>query len=281
MIKSQAVIGCCFGDEGKGKVVSYLCSQSEIKRPLVIRYCGGHQAGHHVVIDDKCDHVFSNFGSGTLQGVDTYWSEYCTVDPVGIINELIELKSKLISPYLYINENCPITTPYEKIANVKADKLSGHGSVGVGVGQTFQREEDHYSLTVSDLFHPKVLRIKLELLRKYYHIENIDYNNIYEESIYNFKRSCEKIIDSYYIKITNAINVKMYDNFIFEGGQGLLLDQNFGFFPHVTRSNTGTKNILKMGFSPEIFLVTRAYLTRHGNGPLTNENIHHSIKDNP
>lgn len=270
-MKSQAVIGCGFGDEGKGKVVSYLCSQSS--NPLVIRFCGGQQAGHHVILESGLDHVFSNFGSGTLQGFDTYWSKFCTIDPVGIINELLDLKIKGINPTLYIDARCPVTTPYEKWYNRLYDRKTGHGSCGVGVGQTLQREEDYYSILFSDLYCKSVLKIKTFLLEKYY--------GFAIDSIDDFISICEDLVDCYNIRITHGFPQKAYDNYIFEGSQGLLLDKNIGFFPHVTRANTDTTNILSMGFNPEVFLVTRGYQTRHGNGPMTNEKIKHSIKNNP
>lgn len=265
----QAVIGLQFGDEGKGKVVSSLCSQS--RNSLVIRFCGGQQAGHHVVINNKLDHVFSNFGSGTLQGKDTYWSEYCTVDPVGIINEFNVLLSKNINPTLYVNGKCPVTTPYEKQYNQKHDKIHKHGSCGVGVGQTYQREQDHYSLLFSDLFFPSVLKIKLELLSKYYG---------FELDCTDFLITCDELTIHPEFVMVNDIPFRGYDKLIFEGSQGLLLDQTHGFFPHVTRANTGIKNIVSMGFNPDVFFVTRAYQTRHGRGQMTNEQIKHDIKEN-
>jgi adenylosuccinate synthase len=291
-MKVQAVIGCGFGDEGKGKVVSYLCSQSS--NPLIIRFCGGHQAGHHVMINDKLDHVFSNFGSGTLQGFDTYWSKYCTVDPIGILNELDVLKIKGISPVLYIDEQCPVTTPYEKMYNLLLDDFTKHGSCGVGVGQTIKRQEDHYSILMSDLCYPNVLKIKMGILRNYYrdlfqvilsfkkYFVFCDSFMPNESEINQFLDSCENLLSLKEIKLSRgSFGKKVYDRFIFEGSQGLLLDQNIGFFPHVTRANTGTKNILEMGFTPEIILVTRAYQTRHGNGPMTNEGLPHNISPNP
>ena len=73
-----------------------------------------------------------------------------------------------------------------------------------------------------------------------------------------------------------------HENYIFEGSQGLLLDQNIGFYPNVTPSNTGTKNIIEMGFKPNLYLVTRAYQTRHGAGPMTGECMGNEfIKVNP
>jgi len=280
-MKHVAVVGCGFGDEGKGKIVSYLSTYSS--KNLIIRFCGGQQAGHHVVLKNGIDHVFSNFGSGTLHGCDTYWSKFCTVDPVGIINELTVLEGKIHTiPKLIIDDKCPITTPYEKIYNRILDFKTEHGSCGVGVGQTIQREEDHYSLTAFDLLHSSILKIKLNCIRKYYENKRITIDNtIHNDFIY----ICEHLLEIDNIKIVNNFlnndNKFTYDNYIYEGSQGLLLDQNFGFFPHVTRANTGTKNILELTESPEIILVTRAYQTRHGNGPMTNEHIPNDIKNNP
>lgn len=273
-MKEYLVIGSGFGDEGKGKVVSYLCSLH--KNPLVIRFSGGHQAAHHVVLKNKTEHVFSNFGSGSLQNTHTYWSKNCTVDPDGILNELEILKEKRCSPILYIDENAPLTTPYEKVSNKIRDAKLLHGSCGVGVGQTFQREEDHHSLLFKDIEYPSVLKIKLKLLEKYYDF-TIDINR--------FLDVCDELVRTINIirvqDINQAIKISYPDALIFEGSQGLLLDQNYGFFPHVTRTNTGSKNVLDMGYAPDVWLVTRAYQTRHGNGPMTNDNIPCKVKHNP
>ena len=274
-----AVIGAGFGDEGKGKVVSYFCSV--LQNPLVIRYCGGQQAAHHVMIDDNLEHVFANFGSGTLQGVDTYWSQFCTVDPVGILNELEVLSTKKpITSKLIIDARCPVTTPYEKQYNLFLNTISGHGSCGVGIGATHEREENHYSLLMSDLLYPAILKIKLDLIGKYY--KKVRGIIVSSEEVSFFLKSCEEILNLSIVKISEKLDL-IYSNYIFEGSQGLLLDPQIGFFPHVTRSNTGTKNILEMEPNPEIFLVTRAYQTRHGNGPMTNEYMvqDKKIRENP
>lgn len=277
-MKNFAVIGVGFGDEGKGMVVSSLCQQ--YPDALVVRFCGGQQAGHHVVLPSGLDHVFSNFGSGTLQGNPTYWSSYCTVDPVGVMNELRVLIQKGIHPTLYLNEMCPVTTPSEKEHNQSLEKKNSHGTCGVGVGQTIQRQEDHYSLRVMDLLYPSVLRMKLELIRQYYRSYILTEYTV----IQNFIQDCHELVHNGNIKIVNYR--PHFDTLIFEGSQGLLLDQHFGFFPHVTRASTGTRNIINhlkfkvrdddpylaagTGNSLHIYLVTRAYQTRHGNGPMTN-----------
>lgn len=273
-MKSIAVIGAGFGDEGKGRVVSDICLK--YIHPLVIRYSGGHQAAHHVVTPEF-DHVFSNFGSGSFSGAHTYWSKYCTIDPIGIVNELNILSKKGCNPTLYIDGKCPVTTPYDKYHNHVEESKTKHGTCGVGFGTTLQREEDYYSLTFSDLFHPSIVKIKLDLIKNYYRsTEDKDYFNIKY-----FLSCCQSITHLDNIKLTSNIPDGNYDKYIFEGSQGLLLDQNIGFFPHVTRSNTGSRNILDMGFLPEILLVSRAYQNRHGNGPMTNEDLNCNIKINP
>jgi len=269
-VRSIAVIGCGFGDEGKGRVVDYLCHENP--GALVVRFSGGHQAGHHV-IRGGVDHVFSNFGSGSLAGAPTYWSKYCTVDPVGIANELAVLREAGVEPMLYIDERCPVTTPFDKLHNRALDAGNKHGSCGVGFGATLQRESDRYSLLFADLFNSTVLGIKLGLIQKYYGFSNVP--------LEGFMECCKDITISEDGITSVRQRPREYKTLIFEGSQGLLLDQDYGFFPHVTRANTGTKNVLERGLRPSVYLVTRAYQTRHGNGPMTNLGIPHCIKENP
>jgi len=262
-MRPKAVFGLGMGDEGKGKTVSWLCSKA--KSPTTIRFSGGHQAGHHVMIDENLSHVFSNFGSGTLQGASTYWSRFCTIDPVGIFNEYQILKEKVdVMPVLYIDHRCPITTPFDKNHNKVTEGLKKHGSCGVGFGETIQREEDRYSLIMEDLFNEAAFFIKLDMIRNHYGREFCSH----QESV-EFIEACEWLINTIgIIAADNPITPTMYHEPIFEGSQGLLLDQDIGFFPHVTRSNTGYKNMhdIQGAFKP--IFVTRAYQTRHGNGPM-------------
>ena len=283
----SAVIGLGFGDEGKGITTDYLCSR--VKNPLVCRYSGGQQAGHNVVLNGV-NHVFSNFGSGTLRGVPTYWSEFCTVEPIGLMIEYEKLTGYGITPILYIDGNSPVTTPYDIFANRVNIDTSSHGTCAVGVGQTFKREDAFYSLTFSDLFNDFILTTKIKNIgdyyKKHYNIDNISLKRFYD-SIALIRHVSETTanITSINTRWKNWLFEKSkysesYD-VIFEGSQGLLLDQHYGFFPHVTRSNTGTKNILTLTDEVDLYLVTRAYQTRHGNGPMTNENLPHNISLDP
>ncbi len=266
----KAVIGLGFGDEGKGFVTDYLCSKAH--NPIVIRFSGGHQVGH-TVIRNGVTHVFSNFGSGTLLGIPTYWSQYCTVEPIGLLHELSILLEKGANPLLYINKHCPVTTPFDILHNQQVEKLNNHGSCGVGFGSTLHRENQGYSLTFSDLFHPTILPLKLNTIKKFHNLDE-------EVDLDQFIDAIHSITHSEHVQITDSFPSK-FESYIFEGAQGLLLDQSAGFFPHVTRSNTGSKNILNMGFTPEPYMVTRSYQTRHGNGPMTNEKRPHNIAINP
>lgn len=252
------VVGLGFGDEGKGLTTSFLCSQT--KNPLVVRFNGGHQAGHTVVHKGE-RHVFSSFGSGTLQGAPTYWSKYCTFYPTGFLAEWETLTDH--SLVVYVNPLCPVTTPYDVQRNISREKMYEHGSVGVGFGTTIQRQKDNYKIFVQDLYCPKVLRAKLENISKHYGNFGVD--------VEPFINDCQQVLNRICV-IGDEIMHKFGHQPILEGAQGILLDQNFGFFPNVTRSNTTSENAFALyPKAEEVFYVTRCYQTRHGNGFMTNE----------
>lgn len=287
MVKLSIIEGVGFGDEGKGAFVNYLCTKTD--NPLVVRFNGGQQVGHTVVLNEK-RHIFSNFGSGTLRGIPTYWSEYCTVDPIGVQREGHQLNEFLgIKPKIYYNANAMITTPFDKYQNRKLEGINKHGSVGVGFGTTIQRNEDHYHLYVRDLKYPKLRDAKLEnIWKQYYKIPELsgDWDGIMK----NFITACDELVAKYKI-VNNIDEILYYDHIIFEGGQGILLDQNYGFFPNVTRSNTTSKNAIEIINKLPLFegdklidtyYITRAYQTRHGNGYMSNQEMDISyIKENP
>lgn len=268
----SAVIGLGFGDEGKGLVTNALCEHYP-KDNLVVRYCGGQQAGHTVVTANT-SHVFANFGSGSFQNIPTYWSKFCTVDPRGILVELGVLETKGIKPVLYIDAECPVTTPFEIEINKTHSQYRSHGTCGVGVGLTIQREENHFSILAKDFLYPEVLKIKIELLKQHYGV-TIDKNKI---ATWLFE--IEHLLGHDHIQIVYGLPKAKH--YTFEGSQGLMLDQNIGFFPHVTRSNTGTKNIFNLVKNIDtLYLITRVYQTRHGNGPMTNKHLNTNFIYNP
>lgn len=267
----SAVIGLGFGDEGKGMVTSYLSSY--YNNPMVVRYSGGHQAGHNVA-EGKITHSFANFGSGTLQGCPTYWSKHCTFDPIGFMNEYDILKEKVSDPIkIYIHKECPVTTPYERVTNQKFHTRDG--TCGVGFGATISREENHRHLWFEDLFNTTVLKIKLDLLEKFYNADKMlpDATPLMEHFVVAVNELYE-LVDDRIVEIVGDTDVPAHPNTIYEGSQGLLLDQDIGFFPHVTRSSVGRKRLDKFIYHyDEVWYVTRAYQTRHGAGPMTSEKV--------
>jgi adenylosuccinate synthase len=256
---THRVIGLGFGDEGKGLTTSFLCSKEPAA--VVVRFNGGHQAGH-TVVHNSHRHVFSGFGSGTLQGNETYWSHFCTFYPPSFVRERSMLEA--FSPKITVHPDCPVTTYFDVDHNRVAEKTRKHGSVGMGFGATIAREEAHYCLRVRDLEYPTVLRLKLESIVRYYGIQE----DVTPE-IDLFMAHCAKALKYITISGYGALNGR---SCIFEGAQGVLLDQSAGFFPHVTRSNTTSQNSFLIRKEPgTIWYVTRSYLTRHGNGPLPGE----------
>lgn len=269
------VIGLGYGDEGKGLVTDYLASKNP--KYTVVRYSGGQQAGHTVYYEDKM-HVFANFGAGSFRGLPTYWSHKCTFDPIGTSNELEKLLAIGVEPKLCVNWNSPVTTPYDVAANIADRANMNHGSCGCGFGKTLQREEDHYHLQFEDLFHGRrILESKLEAIKLYYFSKSV---SVEKEYLDKFYKSVDRIIDYPFIYrgdvfIDSPSECFSDEGYIFEGSQGLMLDQEIGLFPNVTRSNVGLKGIrgLSSSWSKSVFYVTRAYQNRHGNGHMSNNYI--------
>jgi adenylosuccinate synthase len=191
---------------------------------------------------------------------------------------------------MFFSANAMITTPYDKYANVMNTTNKLHGTVGVGFGTTIQRNEDHYHLYVRDLVYPKIRDAKLKMIRQYYSEKLSKHPDFLREEMETFIKSCDEIIEFHSI-VNNDLEMFAYMDydFIFEGGQGIMLDMDYGYFPHVTRSNTTSKNAIELinryglqDYPITTYYVTRAYATRHGNGYLANEEMDNSfIKINP
>lgn len=280
-MKAYIVIGSLFGDEGKGITTDYFCRKNPVGS-IVVRFSGGHQAGHNVKIGDV-SHVHSNYGSGALRGVPSYYSEHCTVYPVTLYNEREILLPKLPigtpEPELYYHPLVRVTTPADVAYNRLTEQKLGHGSCGLGVAATMKRNEvSGYKLFGIDLLHPEILDEKIRGIYWYYRglIQDTDinaFNTLFEKELPQFENAIKKL----HFKIKPYSFLEYYYNLIFEGSQGILLDMNHGLFPHVTYANTTSKNALEICKSlnitnVEIYYVTRCYQTRHGAGWMSNRN---------
>lgn len=296
MISSHIVLGSGFGDEGKGLAVDFLSRQ--FTNPLVIRFNGGHQAGHTVATPEGQRHVFSNFGAGTLAGAPTYWSNYCTFSPVAVLSEYNSLKTSDVKNIkLYVDNLCHVVTPYDVWANRQhEDSDDKHGSCGVGFGTTIARNTlTPYRLYARDLLFPYVVKEKLKQIRNYYFkgLDTMPFNADFEDTKFleTVLPNLRKLVDEKVITMIaeeKLFQHYFFESYIFEGAQGILLDMDHGFFPHVTRSNTTSKNALKIirrnkldiDVTPEIYYMTRCYQTRHGLGPMSNEGTEVNLKNN-
>lgn len=267
MKKAQIVIGLGFGDEGKGITTDFLARQNP--QSVVIRFSGGQQAAHTVMIEDR-KHVHSSFASGALRGLPSYFTEHCTIHPVFLLNEQKELKEKKGNIELHIHPLAKVTTPFDVWQNRTNTRNLEHGTCGKGIGATMKRHESPYKLFAADLIAPREMLIeKLKGIAYYYGFA--DENEI-RELLQDFFNAIDKIewnIDDYAF-------LNSFDHLIFEGSQGILLDMDHGIFPNVTYAHTTSKNacevcrFLKIE-DIEIYYVTRSYATRHGNGWMSNE----------
>ncbi len=286
MTRAYVVIGANLGDEGKGLVTDYLARQTN-GNATVIRFNGGAQAAHTVQLPSGHRHVFHHIGSGSFSGARTYLSSYFLCNPLLFEREWNLLHKEGLSPRIAVDPDAPVTTPYDMMINQIAEQQRGaqrHGSCGTGIGETIERHyHSPHSLTVRDCLNEKTLLKKLAAIQKHWVKPRLNALGIRDIAPEWTARLCEPAIVQHFlhtvrhflhnVTLTPVERLDRNTTFVFEGAQGLLLDQNHDWFPHVTRSNTGLKNVIplakKLGITAlETVYVTRCYLTRHGAGPL-------------
>lgn len=275
MKRATAIIGAAFGDEGKGLMTDYF-SRKAGEEPTVVRFCGGANAGHTVVTPEGDRHVFHHFGAGTLAGARTYLSRYFLVNPVLWREEYEALQGRGLRTRLFVDREAPLTTVYDMLKNQRAETVRGadrHGSCGSGVHATMVRQRfPDVRLFAGDLERPAYLRERVQRIRN-----NVISLDGWEDEVFEqFLLDC-KLMRSKINLCDSRVLVDRPNEIIFEGSQGLLLDQDQrDFFPHVTHAKTGLHNILAIAEEAGIeqvdaVYVTRTYLTRHGAGRLPGE----------
>jgi adenylosuccinate synthase len=296
-MKIIAVIGAAFGDEGKGRMTDYFVSANKAPS-IVVRYNGGAQAGHTVCVGDKT-HTFHHFGSGVFGGAHTYLSRFFIANPMLYVNEYQDLALKGFKPVTLCNMDMPISTPYDMMLNRELELHRGknrHGSCGYGISETIHRLcTSKYKLFAKDaVCNPKQFRECVKEIRKKWIHKRLSEMKITKPSE-SFKEavSSDKIFDNYMsdssfmvnsLQFESIIRLAQYETIVFEGSQGLGLDERHRFFPHVSRSKTGIDNIQdicrELSIKEiDVCYVTRAYTTRHGNGPLPTEDLAMSFDD--
>lgn len=267
MIESvKVVIGANYGDEGKGLVSSCLAKEANDKghRILTVLFNGGAQRAHTNIEGQ----VVHGLGAGLIYGSDTFYHEMFLVDPIAIWLE---------EAHVIIDPRCRVVVPCDVLSNREKEIKRGdkkHGTCGMGIYEACKRSADPtLRIEAKDLFtFPSVLLERLDTIEKIKDVKpDLVYNreNFFRAIVW-MRSNCE------IMSFQEVLKTNSYNTIIFEGGQGLMLDQlNRGCFPHLTPSSTGVRNITKelAGFNvvPDIYYVSRSYLTRHGAGPIENE----------
>jgi len=287
-MEATVVIGANYGDEGKGHLTDYFCDKLG-KGTIVVRFNGGSQAGHTVVTPELKRHVFSHFSSGTFAGTATYLSEFFIVNPTMLHKELETLK---VVPLTFVDPNCRMTTIYDIALNQVCEYLKGensHSTCGVGINETVVRCSDpKYATYSKDMMDLATLDEKLYFIKNEYvpkRIEELGLDRNQFPDIFKTIFSNDMVIDVYFDEVKRMREIlhnggiqvlSNFKNIVFEGAQGLQLDEDNENFPYVTRSKTGLHNVVLLADQAgidhlDVTYVTRCYLTRHGDGPLDNE----------
>ena len=281
------VIGLGFGDCGKGSIVDFLARRHSAH--TVVRFNGGPQAGHNVVTADGRHHTFSQFGSAALlRGVRTVLSRFMLIEPYALLNEAMHLREIGAADALdrlIIDERCAVITPAHQIANRLREQKRGsnaHGTCGLGIGEAMQDliERPEMIIRASELGNRDVIVRKLREMVKAKDadcdfasvLSDISWIDAALENYTTVARRARIVGGSELRAMLSKEGTTIY-----EGAQGVLLDQDFGFHPHTTWSHTTFANaqtlLEESGFTGRTTRVgvLRSYCTRHGAGPMPTE----------
>jgi adenylosuccinate synthase len=301
--RAFVVVGLGFGDEGKGTIVDALVRRHG--SDLVVRHNGGCQAGHNVVLPDGRHHTFAQWGSGTfVEGCRTYLSRFMIVNPAAMVFENTMLQGDgVLDAFerMYIDERCLISTPFHQAANRLREmsrRADRHGSCGEGIGETVKDSLEVPSSEVLRVHHIEnsdKLNDILHATQQRKRAECADLIHVFRNETGTAAQACwmleepeaiEKIAQLYRQVYERANIVRAGDEPdllksakvpVFEGAQGVLLDEWKGFHPFTTWSTTTSQNAktilndIDYHHPVEVIGVTRSYHTRHGAGPFPTE----------
>lgn len=272
---NKAVIGLQWGDEGKGKIVDYLSEDFD----LVVRYQGGNNAGHTVIVDDLT-YKLNLIPSGVIRGKTCYLGQGVVLDPEHFSKEYDQIKRKIHNPKVFLSSNISLILEYHKqLDKINESILNNYKKIGTtskGIGPAYQDKVGRKSIKLYDLKSKNIIEEKIQQIKKFYDpiLESfgeskIDINEISQNLLSFYDLVKELIVDNSLIK-------KQFKNknILFEGAQGALLDLDHGSYPFVTSSNTVSSNII-IGSALQVDYQTvgifKAYSTRVGNGPFPSE----------
>lgn len=275
------VIGAQWGDEGKGKITDLLSRSADV----VVRYQGGVNAGHTVVVNDQTLKLHL-IPSGILYAkTDCIIGTGTVIDPEVLLGELDQLaRLGVPADNLQISETAHITMPYHRLIDRAAEELRGDhkiGTTGRGIGPTYADKSERTGIRVLDLMDPESLAEQITravtaknvLLEKLYNLPPLEPGPIIEQYLGYAERLRPHVVDCS-LKIFEAVRQRR--NILFEGAQGTLLDLDHGTYPYVTSSNPVAGGAcVGAGVGPtmidRVIGVAKAYTTRVGEGPFPTE----------
>lgn len=279
---SAVILGAQWGDEGKGKIVDVLSEKFDI----VARYAGGHNAGHTVIIHGR-KFVLQLIPCGVLRpGCKGVIGNGVVLDPAAFLSEVKKLKDAglTVDGQLFISNRAQVILPYHRMIELAAETAPGRQTIGTtrrGIGPAYEDKIHRNGLRVVDLLNSSLLRTHINnachekntIAHALFGTEPLDPKGMYEE----YSRYAEQIapfVTDTAVLLNSAIDAGQ--NVMFEGAQGALLDIDHGTYPFVTSSNcTAGGAVTGTGVGPTkigtVIGVTKAYVTRVGEGPFPTE----------
>ena len=282
MSKNVVVLGTQWGDEGKGKVVDLLTDKAK----YVVRYQGGHNAGHTLVINGEKT-VLHLIPSGILRdNVQCIIGNGVVLSPEALLTEMkmLEERGVPVKERLLISEACPLILPFHIALDQARELARGNkaiGTTGRGIGPAYEDKISRRGLRVGDLFDAETFAVKLKevmdyhnfMLTDYYKVDAVDYQKTLDDAL-----AIADLLKAMVIDVTDTLDKarKAGERILFEGAQGTLLDIDHGTYPYVTSSNTTAGGVATgAGFGPRyidyVLGIIKAYTTRVGSGPFPTE----------
>jgi adenylosuccinate synthase len=280
-VPATVIVGAQWGDEGKGKIVDLLAQNSD----LVCRYQGGPNAGHTIVVDGETYKIRA-VPSGIITGKACAIGAGCVVDPQVLIGELDDLEGRghITAGLVFLSGNAHLIMPWHVALDGARERKLGNLQIGTtrrGIGPAYADKATRIGIRVQDLLDPKILHQKIELaiaeknvwLERVYEIEPFDL----EEVAHTYEGYAQRLRS--YVADTSLLvdrALRNGDSVLFEGAQGTLLDLDHGTYPFVTSSSPiAAGAAVSFGIGPnridEILGVSKAYVTRVGEGPFPSE----------
>jgi adenylosuccinate synthase len=279
-VPATVVVGAQWGDEGKGKIVDLLAQSSDV----VCRYQGGPNAGHTIIVGDETFKIRQT-PSGVISGKLSVIGAGCVVDPEVLIAELDELETRGIDiSVVVLSGNAHLIMPWHIAIDRASERRLGKLQIGTtrrGIGPAYADKASRLGIRVQDVLDPKILRQKIEValaeknvwLERVYEVDGIDLEEVatrYE----GYAKRLRPIVGDTSLLVDQAL--REGKEVLFEGAQGTLLDLDHGTYPFVTSSNpiaSGASTGIGIGPTriDRVLGVTKAYVTRVGEGPLPSE----------